>query len=472
MARIRENEMRLRTFPSSLAVVLSDHGSPREQRRLVLWAVGVTTGLRLIYAAAITHPLGGPDSVLYHDAARAFAEHGLLSGDIPGIPWAPGGYPILLGGFYELFGATPRGAIIAQVVLIGAATLVAHSLVARELGDRAALITVLLLCVSPSLFDSSATVMYEPVLGATLVIAFDLLSRAVRSSSRSVGLAALGGATLGVAVIVQPKVLLTGVLALAWLAARRPRLAPAVACAVALAAVSVGGALRTDAATGHFALAANGGENTFSFAWKVPGTDMKPSDETRASCRRDAATAGDTLPPSRLFAWDRHLRECALNWAWSHPGRAAKVAFFNGLSFWSPMVGALVPDRSVWYHPFDYRRLAPTAIRDRGWFDLLNVVGGNLWTALTLALFAGGTWLGLRRPGLRWGTTLLLIPTTSFLLVTMATVGDARYRLPVTFFYTPLFALALIAAWQATDEQRFATWFRLRRRHLEPQGRR
>jgi hypothetical protein len=284
-------------------------------------------------------------------------------------------------------------------------------------------------------------------------------------------LAALGGATLGVAVMVQPKVLLTGVLALAWLAACRPRWAAAVACAVALAAVSAAGALRTDAATGHFALSANAGENTFSFgSWRVvPGTDMRPSNETNASCRRDAATGGDTLPPSRLFAWNRHLRECALNWAWSHPGRAAKVAFFNGLSFWSPMVGALVPDRSAWYHPFDYRRLAPTAIRDRGWFDLLNVVGGNLWTALTLALLAGGTWLGLRRPALRWGTTLLLIPTTSFLLVTMVTVGDARYRLPVTFFYTPLFALALIAAWEATGD-RLATWFRPRRRHLEPQG--
>jgi len=386
----------------------------------VVWLVAATTAIRLVYAA-VADPLGGPDSQLYHDAAGAMADRGIGARDVPGVPWAPAGYPAFLAVLYEVLGSAPRLAVAAQILLVGAATLSAHALVARELGPRTALVAVVLLCASPALLDASATIMYEPGLGAGLVFGLDLVSRAARRPG-ALGMAAGGGGILGLAATMQPKVLLTGALAVCWLAARGRRWTPALACALALALAPAGLALRNQAATGHLALSANGGENTFSIAWKVPGTDLRPSLQAGAECRRLAARSGHRLGHDEVFDRNARLFRCAVRWARSHPGGAARVATFNALSFWAPAFEA----------------------RDPGWLRTASLIAGALWTAATLLLLVAGAAAGLRAAP--WGTALLLAPTLSFLATTMVTVGDPRYRLPVAFFYLPLVALGLITA--------------------------
>jgi 4-amino-4-deoxy-L-arabinose transferase-like glycosyltransferase len=415
------------------------------------------TLVRLLGAAGAIDPLAGPDTGSYLAAARGLADRGLLADHVPNLPYWPAGYPAFLAAIFAAVGEAPRAVAALQVLLLGVATWCLFTLVRRELGGAVAVVAVVLTGISPALLAASNELMYETVLASALVIAFDLVSRARRAPGRRGGaLAAAGAFVLGLAATMQPKALVVVLVLLAW-ACVGPRDALAtrartawVALAVVLAAAVGPLALiaRSAAATDHAALSANLGatariglNDRASGGYRYDVSVLRGCGLPARLVSRDRVAFSD----ADLFAFDRTLTRCSASWAADHPLHALRLAAVKALYFWSPMVGPLPRDREAsWAQPFDLRRALPPALRHAGAFATANRVLGNLWTLLVVGLVLAGAAVGVRGEHRR-ATLLLAAPVALFLAVSMVTIGDARFRLPVTPFYTVLQALAVVA---------------------------
>jgi 4-amino-4-deoxy-L-arabinose transferase-like glycosyltransferase len=412
-------------------------------------AIVATTLVRLLGSAALIDPLAGPDTGSYVDAARALADRGLLADHVPNLPYWPAGYPTFLATIFSTLGESPRLIAAIQVLFLGLATWSAFTLVRREIGGAVALVSIVLMGLSPALFAASNELMYETVLAGGMVIAFDLVSRSRHATGRrSIALAAAGGLLIGAVSTMQPKALAVVVVLLVWVCLGRRDVRVIVALIVAAAIGPLALAARTAATTDHVALSANLGATT----------RIGLNDHASGGYRYDVSVLrGCDLPPrlvSRdrvgfsdddVFTFDRHLTDCSVSWAFAHPVHAVGLGIKKAVYFWSPMVGPLTRDReATWAQPFDYRRGVPATARDSGAFDTLNRILGNLWMVLVVGLVLAGVAIGVRSDRRR-ATLILAAPVAIFLGVSMVTIGDARFRLPVTPFYTVLQAIAVVA---------------------------
>jgi hypothetical protein len=136
-----------------------------------------------------------------------------------------------------------------------------------------------------------------------------------------------------------------------------------------------------------------------------------------------------------LAARDRALIRDSVRWASDNPTRALALTGPKAWNFWSPLAGG-GGLRGTWFHGFDPRRVVP--LTSAIW-TALRVA----WTTATIVLAASGAVLAWRRRPA--GAGLLLIPVLSFLVISLASIGDARFRIPVAPFYTAFIATTLVA---------------------------
>jgi 4-amino-4-deoxy-L-arabinose transferase-like glycosyltransferase len=418
--RLREH-VRDRTLPPALAGA-----------RLPLLLIGLATLARLVYGLGSNDPLSGPDAPTYGPAAADFAEHGLLSGDVTGMPYYPSGYPILVSLVYMVAGDHAKVAMVIQILLLAVGSWAAYTLIRREIGKGVALITLVLLCASPALLAASSQLMYEPLMLVALAGGLDLISRGVRAERwRRLWLVGAGALLLGVGCTLQPKALLGVLFVPLWVFFRTrgeragPRLVATVACATALALPLLGMAIRNQVAHDEFGLSASLGTT-----WII-GLE-RAGDPPRCELHESEFS----------IARDREFTDCLVSWSLRHPLAVAALVPENVFDFFRPHVGPRAY-RDTWFHAFDARRVLPASVRDSQAFRRSDEVATAIWTVAIMLLLALGIWLVLRDRRRRAGALLLLIPLAGFLVVSVFTVGDPRYRLPVAPFYL---AFQIVAA--------------------------
>lgn len=368
-------------------------------------------------------PLSGPDSDTYHQAAIAITRLGPFSKEIPAVPYWPVGYPAFVAFLYEAFSVGTRAVGVVQALSVGVAALAVLSL-HRVIGLAVAGTAAVLLSLNTALFDASGLLMYEPLLGALLAVAAALLveRRLVRSTI------ALG--LVGVASVIQPKCLLVGLAFLAWHAWRAPKKATAI-CVIAFVTMP---AVVSVANVGNFgspSLSANlGATMRIGFNDEADGTYNIYSDETRRGCEEHPD----------LFDNDRSLTGCALSWAVRHPGRLPHLTTMKAVTFWSPFTGPYT-SRGTWDMRIDLRSMYPAFWTDNETFELVDEILGNGFVVVAMVLTIVGS-VGLFRRN-HEVALLLTAPLVLFFLVTLGTIGDPRFRLPVAPFYVVAQAQAL-----------------------------
>lgn len=398
--------------------------------RWVVAMISVVSVFRICYALFVVDPLSGPDSDTYDSAARVLADEGPLAPEVPGIPYFPAGYPLFLSVFYRVVD-DPRLATAVQVLLFGFATWIAYLLVRREFDLPVAALSTFLLCVSPGLFAASAELMYETMLGGGIVLGFDFFSRSVRGAAqRRIPLAAAGVITLSLAATIQPKVVVVALLAIAWFAIRTRHLLAVSVLVLALLVGPLALAARNFYAVGDFATSRNLGA-------------------TMAYGMHDDATGGSDVgfaPPCAVTSIpveERSQFKCSIRWAIENPLEATWLGLKKVMYFSSPLVGPLA-GRGTWFHAFDFRRVLPDSLLEAMWYRNLEFALWNVWTAVWGLLVVGGAAIAARRYP-RAGVWLFAIPILAFALVSMGTIGDGRFRLPVAPFYSAFIAVAIMA---------------------------
>jgi hypothetical protein len=356
--------------------------------------------------------------------------------DAPRLPYWPAGYPALIAQIYRLFGLRADWAIqVFQIVLLGVASWCAYRLLSGVFDSGTALLSMLLLATHPALLAASSEIMYESCLASLLTIAVYLVWVAAQRPRSGLPDVVAPGLLLAVAGALQPKVMLAAVLVAGWLWFQQRRVVLCFAFVVAASLGPLALAARTHVTDGHWAVSANLGV-------------------TMGIGFNDSAIGGyvHTVPQPPCghhedpFAQDRALVRCSIGWAIGHPLRVPTLSARKAMFYWSPMAGPL-SRRGTWFHSFRYQRLLPSSVEHAPVFRTFDEVTSNLWTVVTVALVGTGTWFGIRDPRTRSGTTLLLMPIMAFFLVTLGTIGDARFRLPTSLLLTGLIALALNRIW-------------------------
>lgn len=185
--------------------------------RKTAWALAVVIigalALRLWLLQRLEPPVAAPDAENYSIMARQLLEKGLFGykSEQPNAYVTPG-YPLFLTIIYAL-GGTSQTVQIIQVFL-GALTLLPLALLARETaGERAAVITAILLTFYPGWLRAPAYLLTEVLFTFLFSTYLWVQWRAVKEGKWLWPL--LAGVTLGLAVLVRP--VLAPLLPLPWL---------------------------------------------------------------------------------------------------------------------------------------------------------------------------------------------------------------------------------------------------------------
>jgi hypothetical protein len=167
-------------------------------------------GVRLAWIAA-ADTLPASDFGFYHRAATQIA-----AGDLrmPGV--SEGGFPLLLGLAYRLFGVDLMVAKTLNVVASAATGLLLYRLTSDLVGARAARVTVLLFAIWPAQVMMTSVVATETPYIVFLLFGLAVLVRWRRADHRPLSLL-VAGVALGLSALVRPTSFVVFGLAAAWI---------------------------------------------------------------------------------------------------------------------------------------------------------------------------------------------------------------------------------------------------------------
>lgn len=349
-----------------------------------------------------------------------------------GLMYWPAGYPLLLWAL-SLPGAAAMLWLLSvvQTALWSVAVWLMATAVLRTRVAAAALPFAYLALLNPTLSLSSIAVGYESPAAALHLIAAAVLLRDLLDRGQNIPwrASATAGSALGLAVFMQPRLIVGAVaLVVAWFIARAPRREALIGFGLALTILvtfPVALMARNQVANGVATISTNLGATMMIGAGDGASGTYTNSPAT-IPCDVDA--------PSEIEADNQRVR-CVLAWYAKNPAESFRLAIVKSRHFWSPWFGPIAAGtmaRNPWLtiHPIksiaDDGQAVTLIFGNAGVFVSLLWVGGSV---LLLALGTRALWR-LRDPE-RWlGTVSAGIVLASW-AISVASIGDHRFRLPV-----------------------------------------
>jgi hypothetical protein len=374
----------------------------------------------------------GADGEHYLIGMLAILVDGVFSNELKLQFW-PAGYPLLL----AIFGKISLTHIlyfisIAQSVFYAYASYYFVETIRKSKIKEIAFTLAILLGVNPTLSLSSLVVGYESLAAScTLLIVAKLVNRIDLDSRKSNFRAAsfLGG-FFALISFIQPRYLVLGLTLIPlWIALQRNK--KKIAALVGICALLI----MTVAPTillvrNHFA------NNKWVISTNLGSTMRIGAGPTATGGYIENNKSVPCISKSgRIEPSDSEIQKCVLDWYVSNPSKAIKLAFNKSIYFWSPWSGPLANGtmaRNPWLKVNPIRNIE---MNQEG-FTLVHGTLGKIvsWMWLIsglVLLFAGFYWLkkiGGEMKTLAWFS---LIPIILSWLVSIATIGDHRFRIPI-----------------------------------------
>lgn len=180
----------------------------------------ISVVLKVYYVLLFPWVPDGSDALLYHTAARALVEEGLLTRDGYVITATASAYSFLIAAVYAVTGIHPLAAKVVQVVPAAGIALFVVLITRRLFGARAARLAGAIALLSPVWLYSAELIAYELWLAlGTVVTIWCLINYAHTSSQNQRRLLWLGGAgvMLGLSLFLQLKMAVLLVLATGYI---------------------------------------------------------------------------------------------------------------------------------------------------------------------------------------------------------------------------------------------------------------
>jgi len=372
----------------------------------------------------------GADGENYVNGLNALLTNGVLTPE--GYDYWPAGYPILL----YIFGLPFRSltlvsAAVLQTLIYAVAMAYFIDRIATTRLRRFAIPLALILAFNPTLSFNSYAIGYESPAAALLLVAVGLLIREYQKkkfgwiSKESI----LSALTLSVASFMQPRMVVIGIVIFGlWALATRPKkvalgfLAVTITASLLFPAFLV---VRNATATGQAYISTNLGV-TMRIGAGPEATGGYGNGSSQLVCPEVEGSPADK---------DNAVVGCVVNWYLENPGEATSLVLRKAVYYWSPWFGP-VANGTMARNPWNQNHPLKSTAQNQQGYDLIFGTTGKviswLWLLSTIGFMFFGFWILWRANGLErlLGVTSLAVIIVN-MLVSMVTIGDHRFRLPV-----------------------------------------
>jgi hypothetical protein len=403
----------------------------RNFSRVFLYWAGAVFFLKLLVISNLEGGAWlGADGENYISGFEFLRKEGIFSDETVLNYW-PAGYPLfilLLTIFGKAYVFTTLS-IVQSLIYSFAAYFFAKQLLNTRIKSYA-YIVFLFIILNPTLSLSSYVVGYESLAASGYLVAVGLVIKdfVQKDDKKLLPYVAITSAIFGFMSFIQPRLIVSGiVINLLWILIRKPWKMATLLISLSLAITLFFPAsliLRNYQASGLATISTNLGGTMF----------IGSGDSTDGRYNPEASG-----PPCKLEGTpaqiDNQRVVCALQWYISNPVKAGKLFLNKTQFFWSPWVGPLengtmARNPSLPFHPIDSIRETPDG------FKLVQGAFGKLISWIWLIgglgfLFYGFAILWRAKQLERLIGSIAMIAISTSWLISLLTIGDHRFRLPI-----------------------------------------
>jgi len=372
----------------------------------------------------------GADGENYLMGYNALLRDGIFSPESILNYW-PAGYPLLIL-FLSILGKSwvLTTLSIAQSFIFSYAVYFFAKELSKTRLKKFAYLTLLLILFNPTLSLSSIAIGYESLTASGVLLCVGLVIRSFveKDNKKFVRYLMLSSAIFGLLSFVQPRLLLTGiVINLLWIFVWKGFKAGALMIAMSLAITLFFPATliyRNNQAIGINSISTNLG-----VTMNIGAGDNATGGYIKEGFGVECDLSGTSSEQ------DNQRVRCVLAWYVSNPIKAVELFYNKSIYFWSPWYGPVANGtmaRNPWLTINPLKDIATTQ-------DGFNLIYGGfgkviswLWLLGGLALLLYGYFTLWRQNSLeRFIGNLAMVAITTNWLITLLTIGDHRFRIPI-----------------------------------------
>jgi hypothetical protein len=421
--------------------------APKEnlQRKFLLWAFAVFLIKLAIIFRIQGMNAGSGDRVYFVDGAwlgadgenylmgyNALLKDGVFSPESILNYW-PAGYPLVIL-FLSILGkswALTTLSIVQSAIFSFAAYFFATQISKTRL-KKFAFLAFLLIIFNPTLSLSSIAVGYESFTASGILIVVGLIIKDFieKDDKNFLKYLIMSSTVVGLLSFMQPRLIVTGILLnVFWIMIRKGIKAGALAVGLTLVVTLLFPAsliYRNNQAIGINSISTNLGVTMNLGAGDgATGGYVGSGSKAGVPCETEGNSAQQ----------DNQRVKCILNWYVSNPTKSLELFYNKSIYFWSPWYGPIANGtmaRNPWLTVNPLKNIATTQ-------DGINIVYGGfgkfiswLWLLGGLVLLFYGFFTLWRKNSLeRFIGNLVMIAVTTNWLITLFTIGDHRFRIPI-----------------------------------------
>ncbi len=374
----------------------------------------------------------GADGENYLTGVDGLLNQGFFSTEEKLTYW-PAGYPLLVWPFAAIsLTKFVYMLSVVQSVFFAYSTYFLTKSISKTRLSYLAFTASLFISFNPTLSLGSLTVAYETPVAACLMMALGIAINSVdKDSETKIRLREITyiGLWFGLASFMQPRfILVAGVFILVlalYSIGRKSQIKLAAVGVVALMLLPALLIFRNSEAVGKTTISTN-----------LPTTmSLGVGEETLGGYKRigPAINCEPSEPNTNIS--DNEFIACVLKWYATNPVKTAKLAFHKSLYFWSPWSGPVAEGttaRNPWLKISPVQQMQKTT-------SAVNLIQGNfgktisyLWLVGQIALLIFGFITLYKRDELGKKVALLSVaPVLLAWLITLGTIGDHRFRIPI-----------------------------------------
>ena len=422
--------------------------APKEnlQRKFLLWAIAVFFVKLAIIFRIQGMNAGSGDQVYFVDGAwlgadgenylmgyNALLKDGVFSPESILNYW-PAGYPLVIL-FLSILGkswALTTLSIVQSAIFSYAAYFFASQISKTRL-KKFAFLAFLLIIFNPTLSLSSIAVGYESFTASGILIIVGLIIKDFieKDDKKFLKNLMISSIVVGILSFMQPRLIVTGILLnVFWIIARKGVKASSLAVVITLVVTLFFPATliyRNNQAIGINSISTNLGVTMNLGAGDgATGGYVGSGSKAGVPCETEGNSAQQ----------DNQRVKCILKWYASNPTKSIQLFYNKTIYFWSPWFGSLgngTMARNPWLTISPIKNIASSSIE--GNQLVLGPIGKAiswLWLLGGLALLFYGYLILLRQNYLeRFIANLAMIVISTNWLISLMTIGDHRFRIPI-----------------------------------------
>jgi hypothetical protein len=396
------------------------------------WAIAVFVIKLIIIGNVQGRAWLGADGESYLKGTDSIIQKGIFSTDSVLNYW-PAGYPL----FIFLLSLIGKGFVlttlsVVQSAIYSFATYFFAAQLAKTRLRKFASLSFLMILLNPTLSLSSIAVGYEtPAAAGYLIVAGLIIKDFVQKNDKILlPYVAISSAIFGFMSFIQPRLIASGILInLLWIFARKPWKSAAVLIATSLAITLFFPATliyRNHKAVGLNTISTNLGV-TMNIGAGEKSTGGYTNSATGVDCKNST---------SDVVKADREQVACILKWYVANPKLALKLFYNKSIFFWSPWYG---PEANGTMARNPWLKINPIKNISESSPDGQKLVFGGFgklvswfWLLVGLTLFIYGFLILWRMKSMeRIIGAIAAMAVMSSWLITLISIGDHRFRLPV-----------------------------------------